>query len=212
MWCKSLPFGYKLSPLIFCDFTESVAQIFRRRMTGKGVHIFVFVDDFLVIGDTREDTVRGMEALEALFEELGLQWAAHKRRGPARAIEFRGFLLVNDLEGAGRFIGLTKGRRDKVARLIKDWMSRRPSGEEESMGVRAKAEPKELASLLGLLVFCASVIPHGRTYMQGMLRQFAGLEVDWTRGAVRHVGGGWSRIELSPGFWSQATHSAASCI
>ena len=121
-------------------------------MTGKGVHIFVFVDDFLVIGDTREDTVRGMEALEALFEELGLQWAAHKRRGPARAIEFLGFLLVNDLEGAGRFIGLTKGRRDKVARLIKDWMARRPSGEEESLGVRAKAEPKELASLLARLL------------------------------------------------------------
>ena len=53
--------------LPFCDFTESVAQVFRRRMTGKNVHIFVFVDDFLIVGDTREDTIRGMEALEASF-------------------------------------------------------------------------------------------------------------------------------------------------
>merc|ERR1739841_225579 len=80
-------------------------------------------------------------------------------------------------------------------------MSRRPSGQEEALGVRAKAEPKELASLLGLLVFCASVIPHGRTYMQGMLRQFAGLEVDWTRGSVRYANCSWSEIKLTPAFW-----------
>ena len=37
LWCRSLPFGYRLSPLIFCDVTESVAQIFRRRLAGRGV-------------------------------------------------------------------------------------------------------------------------------------------------------------------------------
>ena len=48
LWCKSLPFGYSLSPAVFCEVTESVAQEFRRRVAGRGIHIYVFVDDFLV--------------------------------------------------------------------------------------------------------------------------------------------------------------------
>ena len=109
LWCRSLPFGYKLSPLVFCDFTESVAQVFRARIAGRGIHIYVFVDDFLIVGDTREKTIEGMEALEALFDELGLQWALHKRRGPARVMEFLGFLLINDPVNGLRSVGITEG-------------------------------------------------------------------------------------------------------
>ena len=201
LWCRSLPFGYKLSPLVFCDFTESVAQVFRARVAGKGIHIYVFVDDFLIVGDSRESTIEGMEILEALFDELGLQWALHKRRGPARAIEFLGFLLINDPRTGLRAVGLTEGRQTRMQELIASWMDRRPKDWEESEGVRAEAEPKELASLLGLLVFCSAAVPHGRTYMQGMLRQFAGLEVDWKRGVVRFREGAWKAVELSPAFW-----------
>jgi hypothetical protein len=63
-----------------------------------------------------------------------------------------------------------------------DRMARRPpAGEELSVGA------KELAKLLGHLVFGSQVIPGGRTYMQSMLSSFAGLEVDWRRGAVRRT-------------------------
>ena len=165
-----------------------------------GIHIYVFVDDFLVIGENRELTIKGMEMLETLFNELGLQWAAHKRRGPARAMEFLGFLLVNE-QGGRRLIAMSEGRHDKMLRLVQMWMGRRPSDLEESRGVEATAEPKELASLLGLLVFCAAAVPNGRTHMQGMLRQFARLEVDWTRGAVRWSGGDWGEVPLTRTFW-----------
>ena len=37
--------------------------------------------------------------------------------------------------------------------------------------------------------------------MQSMLRQFAGLEVDWMRGRVRYVRGDWRQVELRAGFW-----------
>ena len=37
--------------------------------------------------------------------------------------------------------------------------------------------------------------------MQAMLRQFRGLEVDWARGAVRHVHGRWRQMSLDGGFW-----------
>ena len=199
-WCKSLPFGYKLSPLIFCDLTESVAQVFRSRVAGRGIHAYVFVDDFLIIGEDRAKTVEGMEILEALFNELGLQWAAHKRRGPARAIDFLGFLLVNE-QGGQRVVAMSEGRHGKMSALVDQWLSRRPSDETDSWGLEEVAEPKELASLLGLLVFCASAVPNGRTHMQGMLRQFARLEVDWARGSVRWPGGEWGKVPLTRAFW-----------
>ena len=34
-----------------------------------------------------------------------------------------------------------------------------------------------------------------------MLRQFAGLEVDWARGSVRYVNCEWSSVKLTPAFW-----------
>ena len=175
-----------LSPLIFCDFTESVAQVFRARVAGRGIHIFVFVDDFLIVGDDREATLTGMKELEALFDELGLHWAVHKRRGPARAMEFLGFLLINAPGRGMQAVGITEGRQERLKELVDEWLRRRPSDSSESAGERAEAEPKELASLLGMLVFSSAAVPHGRTYMQGMLRQFGGLEVDWKRGVVRY--------------------------
>ena len=74
----------------------------RTQLAGQGIHFLVYVDDFLVVGDTLEKTlIKGMRALEELLDVLGLQWALHKRRGPARALEFLGILIANlpDLEG-----------------------------------------------------------------------------------------------------------------
>ena len=87
--------------------------------------------------------------------------------------------------------------------LVKAWLSRRPSDFEESRGGEAEADPKELASLLGLLVFCSAAVPHGRTNMQGLLRQFARLEVDWARGSVRWPGGDWGKVPLTRAFWRE---------
>jgi len=192
--CTSLPFGYALSPLHFCDVTESVASVLRQRCVGLGVHVFVFVDDFLIVGDTQEATAEGMRRFEELLAELRLPWAPHKLRGPARVIEFLGFLLVNSPDQ--QCVALTASRQRRMIDLIDSWLARRP-GE----GATASAEPLELAQLLGHLVFISDVVPCGRTYMQAMLRQFRGLEVDWARGAVRHAHGAWRSMQLDGGFW-----------
>ena len=161
----------------------------------------MFVDDFLLVGDDRECTIKGMEMLEALFNELGLQWALHKRRGPARAIEFLGFMLINDPSKEGGVLSITEGRQGRLRDLLDSWMARRPDGRGATRESLTEAEPKELASLLGMLVFSAAAVPHGRTYMQGMLRQFAGLEVDWARGSVWYARCEWGSVKLTPAFW-----------
>ena len=65
--CARLPFGFIDSPRLFCGLTEGVAEIFRRRAADMataearavGMHVLVFVDDFLVVGDDEDLTRRG---------------------------------------------------------------------------------------------------------------------------------------------------------
>jgi len=193
--CTSLPFGYSRSPEHFCDVTESVAQLFRERVAGRGIYIFVFVDDFLICGDTRQQTIEGMKTFEALLRELGLPFATHKTRGPTRVIEFLGFLLSNVAHA--RCMALTAKRQESLERLLSEWSAFEPAPGRPP----ETADPRELASFLGQLVFASEVIPGGRVYMQSMLRQFKGLEVDWTRGLVRHLHSAWRRIQILEGFW-----------
>ena len=133
--------------------------------------------------------------MEELFAEFGIESAPHKQRGPCRAIEFLGLLLCN-VEGA-QCVALTEGRQRKLREMIDSWLRRRPV-----RGGRLVVEPKELASLLGHLVFASQCVPGGRTYMQAMLSSFAGLEIDWARGRVRPTGGGaWGRHRVADGFF-----------
>ena len=79
--CCRLPFGFIDSPRLFCGLTEGVAEIFRRRAADMataearecGMHVLVFVDDFLVVGDDERLTERAGELLEQILDELGLQ-------------------------------------------------------------------------------------------------------------------------------------------
>ncbi|KOO30544.1 reverse transcriptase family protein [Chrysochromulina tobinii] len=174
MWASRLPFGYIESPRLFCALTEAVIARLRKQAAGRGIHFYVFVDDVLVIGDDEGLTREGMSMLEAEFAARGLQWAPHKKRGPCRCIEFLGLLMCN-VEGL-RGITITKKRRAKLIAEMEMWMAREPEEGE------LKADPRELASFLGKLVFVSQVVAGGRTYMQGMLTQFKGLLVDWQRG------------------------------
>ena len=202
--CARLPFGYIDSPRLFCGLTEAIADEVRRRTVGKGVHVFVFVDDYLLVGDDAEAARLGGETVEAVLHEFGIPWAPHKQRGPAQCMEFLGLLLSN-VEGH-RCVALTEKRQRKLRDQIDLWRSREPGrvGNGKGSSEVTTVDVHELASFLGHLVFCSQVVPQGRTYMQGMLAQFSGLEVDWRRGEVRATRskGAWERgVELRPGFW-----------
>ena len=193
MWASRLPFGYLEAPRLFCGLTEALIERLRRQAAGRGIHFLVFVDDVLVVGDTEELTREGMRMLEAEFAARGVQWAPHKRRGPCRSIEFLGLLLCN-FEGM-RGVTLSQKRRGKLMAELEGWKRRRPL--EGSL----TADPRELASTLGKLIFASQVVRGGRTYMQGMLSQFKGLVVDWRRGTVAPAGGAWQELEVTEGFW-----------
>ena len=93
-------------------------------------------------------------------------------------------------------IALTRKREEYLTTLLHEWGSRKAKLSAEG------ADPKEMAHLLGHLVFASQVIPGGRVFMQWMLQQFQGLEVNWRLGLVRPVGDGqWAKVHVSEGFW-----------
>jgi hypothetical protein len=194
--CARFPFGYAQSPFVFCGLTEAIGQILRSRLAGKGVHVFCYVDDFLLVGEDEAAARLAAVEFEKLLGELGIEWAPHKQRGPCRCINFLGMCLCN--APGKQVVALTEARQERLRGMISSWERKSPGRD----GQRVYANPKELASLLGHLVFASQCVPGGRTYMQSMLSQFAGLEVDWRRGAVRWTKGGtWSQVEISDGFW-----------
>ena len=191
--------GVQTCALPICGLTEALADEVRRRTAGKGVHVYVFVDDFLIVGDDEAAARFGAGVLEQVLFEFGVPWAPQKQRGPARCMEFLGLLLCNST--GNRCIALTESRQLKLRSQIDEWRGRRPMKGDEAY----RAGVKDLAAFLGHLVFCSQVVPQGRTYMQAMLAQFAGLQVDWRRGEVRmsrDAGQAWSKgVEIQEGFW-----------
>ena len=150
---------------------------------------------------------------------MGLQWALHKRRGPARAMEFLGILVANlpDLEGRP-LVAVAEKRRKRMLTLFESWLAKRspPPTPWSPSPKRLKVAPREMAELLGLLVFIAPCIPQGRVYMQVMLRTFAGLTVDWQGGCVRFLHGQWRNLEATDSFfadlqWWESALRSCSC-
>ena len=193
MWATRLPFGYIDSPRLFCGLTEALVARLRKQVAGQGIHYYVFVDDILCVGDTEELTREGCRVLEAEFRARGVQWAPNKTRGPCQCIEFLGLLLSN-VEGQ-RGVTITRKRMANTMAELEAWLALRPERGQ------LQVNPKELASLLGKLIFVSQVVRGGRTYMQGMLSSFKGLSVDWSRGRVTPDGKSWRSMHVEDGFW-----------
>ena len=70
-----LPFGGRRSPEIFHRLT----QVVRRIMAKKGYHaLVVYLDDFLIIGESKEACQAAFDALSALPQNFGFSISWHK--------------------------------------------------------------------------------------------------------------------------------------
>ena len=80
---------------------------------------------------------------------------------------------------------------------LREWRARRPP----SGGGELRVDARELARMLGHLVFVSQVVPGGRPAMMSMLSSFQGMVVDWKRGRVSVGGGAWRDASVQAGFW-----------
>ena len=93
------PFGLKNAPETFCRLTAAV----RAMMVARGFkHVIVYVDDFLVMAETREECKRALDALLEVLRELGFTTCPKKTEQPTQTIMFLGMRLCTNEDGHGK--------------------------------------------------------------------------------------------------------------
>lgn len=77
---KRLPMGLASSPAVFCWLTAEINAWLRAAGSTASI---VFVDDFLIVGDTQRDTQAALELLISLITQLGLKHSIEKSSAAA---------------------------------------------------------------------------------------------------------------------------------
>ena len=179
-----LPFGYKLSPLVCCGFSDLVANQLRR----EGIKVIWYVDDALVIADSEAACRKGMERLRELVTALGLQYAPHKAEGPAQRMVFLG-VEISLLPGKECY-RLPLDKVQKTLGEVERFLS--------TYQVEDEVHAMEIAQVCGKLAFAAQVIRPGAAYLRRIYDVLKGCVVNWKTGRVTCAGRERSII-ISPG-------------
>ena len=145
-----LPFGARKSPAIFHRLTQSV----RRMMAGRGFKsVVVYLDDFLVIGDTREECFTAYNTLISLLRDLGFYINWKKVIDPTQRIIFLGICL-NSLTCQ---LELPQDKCDDLMHELNKFLDKK------------RATKKQLQSLAGKLNWACQAIRGGRTFLRRIL-------------------------------------------
>lgn len=108
-----LPFGLSLSPYVFTRLTNWLAREVRRRF---GLQVAVYIDDFLLGAQTREELEEGIRRTKSLFERLGVIVSAKKEVEPTQRAEFIGFVW----DAEAKTVGVPTERRAEYRRAVKN--------------------------------------------------------------------------------------------
>ena len=144
-----IPFGGRSAPGIFHRLTQAV----RRMMERRGFLVIVYLDDFLVVGATKEECQQGYDTLCDLLVALGFQLSSNKLVPPTQELVFLGVLFNT--------VALTLSLpAQKLAEL---------KGVIASYGNRKRASKRQLQQLAGRLNWACKVVFGGRTFLRRVL-------------------------------------------
>lgn len=121
---------------------------------GRGVSRLVFyIDDFLVIADSKEECQRQLDIVLATIVELGLMVAPGKTEGPFQEIEFLG-LQLSSIDGT---ITITEARCAALSASI------------NAVLAAGRSTRRKLHTLQGKLGWCGMIVRGGRVFMRGLI-------------------------------------------
>ena len=85
-----MPFGYSAGPALFSALSAQVNEFMRL----KGVRVsMVYIDDFIVYGDTRAECQLALDVLEQLCERLNIKLDPDKTDGPSQRLDVLGLTV-----------------------------------------------------------------------------------------------------------------------
>lgn len=145
-----LPFGAKSSSKIFHRITQSV----RRMMARRGfTDIIVYLDDFLVIGATREQCELAYDTLLQLLLGLGFSISDHKLIAPTQNLTFLGV----QLDTTACTMTLPDDKLAELQALVIGFQNKQ------------RANKKQLQRLAGKLNWACRVVHGGCTFLRRIL-------------------------------------------
>ncbi|XP_067213058.1 uncharacterized protein [Linepithema humile] len=143
----ALSFGLNLAPFVFTKIMKPVASFLRKR----GYVSIIYLDDFLLIGDSFEDCKSNVDMTLHLLTKLGFL-INHKKTvlTPSRQQRFLGFIL--DIKNM--FIYLPEDKRITLAARVLSFLS------------KSETKIRDFASFIGALIFVCRAVPYGLLYVR----------------------------------------------
>ena len=145
-----LCFGSKCSAFIFNRLTDAISRFMKR----KGFCCFNYLDDFIIIGSSYEETCNAQRTLMQVLRKLGFYISWKKVISPTQYCRFLGI----DIDAASQQLLLPDDKLAKLHREISFWEK------------KSTATNLQMQRLCGILNFCCKVIRGGRVYMYHMIQ------------------------------------------
>ena len=145
-----LPFGGRRAPGIFHRLTESVQRMMLRR---GFLGIVVYLDDFLIVGRTREECQQAFDTLFQLLLDLGFQVSPTKLVPPCQQLTFLG-VQINTVTLE---LALPPKKLEETKEVIASFVNRK------------RATKRQLQQLAGKLNWACRVVCGGRTFLRRIL-------------------------------------------
>ena len=142
---KALPFGLNIAPYIFSRIVDFVASYLRR----QGVHIVVYLDDWLILSASKESLELQVNSLRNLLDDLGFVLNTEKcLLEPTQQFNYLG-AYFNTLEG------IVAPSQNNIIKTLQTLQT-----------VLREFSAQQMLSLLGSLNFAAQFVELGRLHMR----------------------------------------------
>ena len=149
-----LPFGLSLSPYVFTRLTNWIAGVIRKE---TGMKAAVYIDDFLLGSETKEQLEQGVEKVRKIFENLGVMLSSKKTTEVKEEVEFLGFLW----SAKRKTVGITPERRKEYKRIVKNLL-------------RTAQPVSRWKTIIGKLLFLREAIGPTLRHVRSLLRAIRG--------------------------------------
>ena len=144
-----LPFGSREGPSIFHRLSQSIVRMAARR----GYRIRAYLDDFLIIADSKEECEAAFQFLKNLITSLGFAINESKSVAPCQMLTYLG-IEINSIE---RTLSLPNDKLQQLVALLGKWRK------------RVRCTKRQLQTLVGKLQWAAQVIREGRTHVRHLI-------------------------------------------
>ena len=142
---NSMVFGLRSAPYIFTQHTEFIVRCMGRKGYGR---VFGYLDDFLIMEDSKEKCWEGVFCLMTILRSLGFYINYEKLISPGQAVTYLGITL-NSLDMK---LYLPGNKLIRLKQVVEEFL------------LLKKCKKRELQQLVGLLAHCSTVIRGGRTF------------------------------------------------